>query len=174
MALEIREESAGAVRLLILNGRLDTETSSDLELAAQDLLQAGECNFILDLSGIGYVSSSGLRVLLMMAKSVEGIGSLRLAGLNPTVRQVFDVAGFTPLFSIFGDRAGALASLPAVAANAGESAAVPTQQSPSAASDLATAAARLLKATDVSDVKSRASADLVDRVAQALGVDRKR
>ncbi len=175
MALEIREESIGATRLLLLSGRLDTETSSDLELAAQDLMQAGERNFLLDLSGIGYVSSSGLRVLLMLAKSVDGNGSLRLAGLNPTVRQVFDVAGFTPLFSIFADRAAALANLPPgpVATASSVSAAEP-QVATTPAPDLATVAAQLLKGSAASDGVAKASPDLVDRVAQALGANGKR
>lgn len=110
MALAIGEERVGSTCLLVLDGRLDTETSADLELAVQDLLQAGERRFVIDLAGVGYVSSAGLRVLLMLAKTVDGNGSLRLAALNPTVRQVFDVAGFTPLFVIHADRAGALGS----------------------------------------------------------------
>lgn len=110
MSLEIREETIEATRVLSLNGRLDTETASDLELAVQDLLQAGCSKFVLDLSGVGYVSSAGLRVLLMLAKSVDGKGSLGLAGLNASVRQVFDVAGFAPLFSIFADRTAAVGS----------------------------------------------------------------
>lgn len=104
MALEIHEEAVGEVRVLGLKGRLDTDTAADLELAAQDLIDAGSQDFVVDLSGVGYVSSAGLRVLLMIAKSIDGKGSLCLCGLNPTVRQVFDVAGFTPLFVIGVDR----------------------------------------------------------------------
>lgn len=109
MALEIRDESVGDVLVLDLKGRLDTDTSADLELAVQDLLQTGARDFIINLAGVGYVSSAGLRVLLMLGKGVDGKGSLRLAGLNPTVRQVFDVAGFTQLFTILPDREAALA-----------------------------------------------------------------
>jgi anti-anti-sigma factor len=109
MALEIRDESVGDILVLDLKGRLDTDTSADLELAVQDLLETGARDFIINLSGVGYVSSAGLRVLLMLGKGVDGKGSLRLAGLNPTVRQVFDVAGFTQLFTILPDRNAALA-----------------------------------------------------------------
>lgn len=104
MALEIREETIAEVRVLGLTGRLDTDTAADLELAAQDLIDAGARDFIVDLAGVGYVSSAGLRVLLMIGKSIDGKGSLRLCGLNATVRQVFDVAGFTQLFVIGADR----------------------------------------------------------------------
>jgi len=113
MAIEIQQEQLGSVRLLTLGGRLDTETAVDVELALQDLLGAGEREFLIDLSGIGYVSSAGLRVLLSLAKQLDGgKGSLRLCGLNPAVTQVFDVAGFSKLFAIFPDRASALPKQP--------------------------------------------------------------
>lgn len=109
MAIEIQQEQVGSVRLLALGGRFDTETAVDVELALQDLLAAGEREFLIDLSGIGYVSSAGLRVLLSLAKQLDGgKGSLRLCGLNAAVTQVFDVAGFSKLFAIFPDRAAAL------------------------------------------------------------------
>lgn len=113
MALEIGEERVGALCVLALGGRLDTDTSADLELAIQDLLQAGQREYLLDLTKVGYVSSAGLRVLLMLGKAVETGGSLRLCGLNAGVRQIFDVAGFTRLFAIDANRAAALANAPA-------------------------------------------------------------
>ncbi len=109
MAIDIQQEQQGPVRVIALGGRLDTETAVDVELALQDLLGAGEREFLIDLSGIGYVSSAGLRVLLSLAKQLDGgRGSLRLCGLNAAVTQVFDVAGFSKLFAIFPDRAAAL------------------------------------------------------------------
>ena len=113
MAIEIRQEQQGTVRVLALAGRLDTETAVDVELALQDLLAAGERHFLIDMGGIGYVSSAGLRVLLGLAKQLDGgKGSVRLCGLSTAVRQVFDVAGFSKLFPIFADRAAALGEAP--------------------------------------------------------------
>lgn len=174
MALAISEERFGTTCLLALEGRLDTETSADLELAVQDLLQAGERRFVIDLAGVGYVSSAGLRVLLMLAKTVDGNGSLRLAALNPTVRQVFDVAGFTPLFAIHADRAGALGSaakaMPAGAEPAGkgaiEAAVVPR-------SELATKAAALLGGDLPSTRGGKAAPELAAAAARALTGARK-
>jgi anti-anti-sigma factor len=115
MGLEIRQEQDGAIRVLTLGGRLDTETAADLELSLQDLLGAGERNFLIDLTGIGYVSSAGLRVLLGLAKQLDGgRGNLRLCGLSAAVRQVFDVAGFGKLFAIFPNRDAALGAAPKV------------------------------------------------------------
>jgi anti-anti-sigma factor len=113
MAIEIQQEHLDSLRVLTLGGRLDTETAVDVELALQDLLGSGERQFLIDLSGIGYVSSAGLRVLLGLAKQLDGgKGSLRLCGLNASVTQVFEVAGFSKLFAIFPDRAAATRSVP--------------------------------------------------------------
>jgi anti-anti-sigma factor len=110
MAFAIQHEQQGAVRILALSGRLDTETSADLELALQDLQAAGAAHFLIDMADIGYVSSAGLRVLLALAKQLDGgRGSLRLCNLNAAVTQVFDVAGFSKLFLIYPTRAAALA-----------------------------------------------------------------
>jgi anti-anti-sigma factor len=119
MTIEIRQEQQGEVRILALSGRLDTETSADLELALQDLQADGATHFVIDLADIGYVSSAGLRVLLALAKQLDGgRGSLKLCALNEAVRQVFDVAGFSRMFAIFPNRDAALASAAAAVAAA--------------------------------------------------------
>lgn len=111
--MEIAQEKRGAVSVLGPVGRLDTDSAADLELAIQDMLAAGAQHFVVDLERINYVSSAGLRVLLMLAKSTDGKGSLRIAGLNAQVQQVFDIAGFTRLFRIYPDREAALRDHPA-------------------------------------------------------------
>jgi anti-anti-sigma factor len=113
MAIEISEEKAGAVRILALGGRLDTETAPDFELKAHDLYTEGDRHFVVDLSGIDYVSSAGLRVLLSLAKQVDGgKGSLQLCGLPPHVKQVFDLAGFSKLLNLQPTLKGVLSSHP--------------------------------------------------------------
>lgn len=158
MALDIAQEQQGAARVLALRGRLDTDTAADMELALQDLLAAGEHDFLVDLSGIIYVSSAGLRVLLALAKRLDGgKGSLRLCGLNATVTQVFDVAGFSKLFVIFKDRATALASMAKAA---------PAAQPPSVAQQVA----RLLHVSDYTSPASSPAVELARAAAQLLGV----
>jgi anti-sigma B factor antagonist len=139
MTIEIRQEEVGDVRVLALAGRLDTETAADLELALQDLRDAGASRFVIDLGEIGYVSSAGLRVLLALAKQLDGgRGTLKLCALNDAVRQVFDVAGFSRMFAIFNDRDAALGAAakapaqPAPAAAKPKPAAPPRQASPPA------------------------------------------
>ena len=155
MAFAIEQEQQGAVRILALSGRLDTETAADLELALQDLQAAGANQFLIDMAAIGYVSSAGLRVLLALAKQLDGgRGSLRLCGLNAAVMQVFDVAGFSKLFLIYPDRQAAL-GLPVAA--------------PVVDNGLARSAATLLGAPQAAGESSSGSADLARAAAQLLG-----
>lgn len=117
--MDIGLESQGAVQILAPVGRMDTDSSGDVDLAIHDLWQAEARHFVLDLSKVGYISSAGLRVFLSLAKKLEGgVGSLRIAGLNPQIKQVFDISGFTKLFSIFPDRAAAMKDHPNAAAPA--------------------------------------------------------
>ena len=154
MALAIHQEEAGGIRALALTGRLDTETAADLELTLQDLLGAGERHFLIELDRIGYVSSAGLRVLLGLAKQLDGgKGSLRLSGLSPAVRQVFDVAGFGRLFAIFPDRDAALGDAP----------------KPQAEAVLAKKAASLLRAPAPASVSPQAL-ELARAAALLLGI----
>jgi anti-sigma B factor antagonist len=162
MAFGIEQEQQGAVRILALSGRLDTETSADLELALQDLQAAGANHFLIDMTAIGYVSSAGLRVLLALAKQLDGgRGSLRLCELNAAVMQVFDVAGFSKLFSIYPTRAAALAGHaearpdPSLARSVASLIGAPETDSSAAAhpksAELARVAAQLLTAEKADD-----------------------
>ena len=67
---------------------------------------------VLDLAGLDYVSSAGLRVLLKAAKEARAAGSrFALAGLRPAVREVFEVSGFFAVLTAYPTRAEALAAL---------------------------------------------------------------
>ena len=157
MGLEIAQEQQEALRILALRGRLDTDTSADLELAVQDLLAAGARDFLIDLGEVSYVSSAGLRVLLALAKQLEGSkGRLRLCALGPAVQQVFEVAGFSKLFVILKDRAAA-------AATAGK----PAAPAPPSVAQQVT---RVLRVGMLAPVHSAQSAALARDVAQLLGV----
>ena len=153
MAFAIQQEQQGAVRILALSGRLDTETSADLELALQDLQAAGATHFLVDMADIGYVSSAGLRVLLALAKQLDGgRGSLRLCELNSAVTQVFDVAGFSKLFLIYPTRDAALAGHAEARPDPG----------------LAKTVADLIGAPEPAGAPSAESADLARAAAQLL------
>lgn len=120
MAFELIRERHGGVLVLGPRGRLDNDNAAEFELAAQELLAAGERHVVVDLSGLNYTSNAGLRVLGKMGKALKSPStSLRLCSLTPALRQVFDAAGITLVFDIRPNLVAALADHPA-AQGAGE------------------------------------------------------
>ena len=100
--MDIKEEERSGVRIIGLHGRLDAATSPGVEKRLLALVTEGEVRIAFDLSGLSYISSLGLRVLMVVAKQVQtGGGKLALATLNDSVREIFNLAGFTHLFSVF-------------------------------------------------------------------------
>jgi anti-anti-sigma factor len=179
--MDIASENHGQVLLLRPEGRLDTETAGELELALHDAFESGRRHFVLDLARISYVSSAGLRVLLALAKKLDGdIGTLRLAALNASVKQVFDIAGFTTLFDIRANHKAALDKHPfavdptqaaqsvgSIAANL-LGATVPNPQSSAQQKATAEAAARLL-AGGVTPTQPPAKTDTPNRATVVGG-----
>jgi len=109
--LEVNESREGEVVVVNLAGRLDTSTATDFDFAMEPHADK-PARILLDLSGIQYVSSAGLRVFLMLAKKLQKAqGKLVLCGLNPTVREVFDIAGFSKILQIEPDRSAGLQRL---------------------------------------------------------------
>ena len=139
--MEIAHEQIGEVYLLAPVGRLDTDSESDFELAVQDLESVGAKHFVVDLAKVSYISSAGLRVLVALAKQCEDDGSLRLAGLSPQVRQVFEVAGFARMFQIHADRKAALDKHPKAAGAAPAPTPEPPAVAPAPAAPVASAPA---------------------------------
>lgn len=88
--------------ILHVKGRLDATSSPVLEKELLALIEAGEKDYIADFAGLEYISSVGLRVLLMAAKKAKSAGGkVVLCGLNEHVYEVFEIAGFTAIFPIF-------------------------------------------------------------------------
>ena len=104
---ETREEGAVVVAPV---GRIDSTTSPALDTHLLGLAKAGQHRVVIDFSRVDYISSAGLRVMLTLAKRTkEAKGKLALAGLGDSVRQVFELAGFLPLFSVEATAAAATA-----------------------------------------------------------------
>jgi len=110
--MEVGLVKEGGAMVFSLRGRLDAVTSPEVEEMTRDWLAAGETKMVGDLSELEYISSAGLRVLLMLVKSVRASGGdLCLFGLQPNVREVFALAGFTRIITLAETRPEALASV---------------------------------------------------------------
>ncbi len=107
--MQIEEEHKPGALVIAVSGRIDSTTAGDLEAVLPARVQAEDAT-VLDLGAVSYVSSAGLRVLLKGAKTAKATGHrLTLAGLAPTVQEVFDISGFSGIFRIVPDVAAALA-----------------------------------------------------------------
>lgn len=86
---------------IALNGRLDTIASSDFEAQVTPFIGIDGLNIILDCNNLQYVSSSGLRIFLTLQKSVAAhSGSLLIKSLSSDIREIFDMTGFSKIFTI--------------------------------------------------------------------------
>ncbi len=97
--LKISTSKEGAEYTFMLEGRLDTNTSPDLDSKVGEVL--GDANkLIFDFKKLDYISSAGLRVLLGSAQALEGKGDIVVRNLSQSVRDVFELTGFNLLFNI--------------------------------------------------------------------------
>ncbi len=117
--MNLSDERRGDVLIVRPEGRIDTNTSEELERWLMSRIDGSLKRLVVDMSGIDYISSAGLRVLLMTVKKLRGSGGqLVLGGLNPSVRQIFELAGFLSIFAVEADVDRAVAKLTGAAAGA--------------------------------------------------------
>ena len=108
--MHIGEEKAGGAFVIAPVGRVDSVSSNELERVVLSRIDRGERRLVLDLAGVEYISSAGLRVLLVAAKRLkEPPAALVLCGIGPGVRTILELAGFLPLFTVEAGREQALA-----------------------------------------------------------------
>lgn len=99
--------------LISLAGRLDTNTSTFLEEKLLSRIEANHRFFIIDGTDLDYISSAGLRVLLMISKRLNALnGKIVLSSLKPHVQEIFEIAGFFLIFPVFANRIEAEKSFP--------------------------------------------------------------
>ncbi|MDD5036013.1 MAG: STAS domain-containing protein [Methylococcaceae bacterium] len=110
MDLQTRTENNAIV--LTLSGRLDAVTAPEYEKKIRDLIEGGNICFVVDFEQLDYISSAGLRALLVMAKLLNAKGGRAcLANIKGNVQSVFDMSGFNAVFKIKDSVAEALAAL---------------------------------------------------------------
>jgi anti-sigma B factor antagonist len=98
--------------LVQANGRVDSATANKLGEALDEITNAGRYKIVLDLSGVEYMSSAGLRVLISTQKTCKRYnrGELVLALVPQRIYEALDLAGFVPLFSFYDNVLDAVGS----------------------------------------------------------------
>ena len=110
--MEVLESRSGNTVIIDVRGRVDSNTARAFEEKLLGAVVPADPALVVDCTQLDYISSAGLRVMLMAAKKVRAAkGRLALCGLRPHVREVFDVSGFSSLFLIHPARDAALAAV---------------------------------------------------------------
>ncbi len=101
MALTINDDYDGAILIVRPAGRLDTTTAKSLETHLSSHITDGQIQIVIDLAQVDYVSSYGLRVILIIAKKLMPHGqAFALCNLSENVHSVFEVSGFGKILKI--------------------------------------------------------------------------
>ena len=97
--MTINKTQSGNALTIILEGRLDTVTSPDLDKELKEAQNTAE-TLTLDFSKLDYISSAGLRVLLSAHKAMSQKGGMKIVNINEIVKEVFVVTGFADILTI--------------------------------------------------------------------------
>ncbi|MFD2113357.1 STAS domain-containing protein [Thiorhodococcus fuscus] len=110
MDIQISHEQQASI--VAVSGKLDTLTAPAYEKAVTELIDSGTTQMVIDFSELSYISSAGLRSLLVTAKMLKSkSGKLALANVTGGVRDVFEMAGFGSIFAMYDSIPAALEGL---------------------------------------------------------------
>ena len=87
--------------MVILKGRIDTTNADQFQQDITPLMEGEKPNIDIDCTDLEYTSSQGLRTFLLLQKSVNARGGkMVLRNMNPMVKEVFDITGFSNIITI--------------------------------------------------------------------------
>lgn len=99
--MEITKTISENIITLAVEGRLDTATSSQLELEVNELFKEEKPNIVFDFASLEYISSAGLRILLAAQKQANALGTeMKIIGANDLVKEIFEITGFSDIMQI--------------------------------------------------------------------------
>jgi anti-anti-sigma factor len=109
--MQISTRTTNDISIVAIAGSLDSSTSPEAQKSLAQVLTSAK-KVVLDFSALDYISSAGLRVLLGAAKQLRASGgTLGLFGLNPSVREVFEISGFSSILSVYPSESDALGAM---------------------------------------------------------------
>ena len=110
--MDLQTEIENNAIVVTISGRLDAVTAPEYEKSIRELIDGGNNCFVVNFEQLDYISSAGLRALLLMAKLLkEKDGQVSFANVKGNVRSVFDMSGFIAIFKMEDSVAAALATL---------------------------------------------------------------
>jgi anti-anti-sigma factor len=110
--VDIAEKRDGNIVVLGPVGRIDNETSSSFQTRVLDSIGSGAAAVLIDFSNVEYISSAGLRALMMASKQAKATGCrLSVAGLGSMVKEIFEISRFALVVQVFETTTDAIAAL---------------------------------------------------------------
>lgn len=109
--MEINQTKQQDIVIFEIHGKVDALNSKELENALLNSIEEGNTKIVIDLRNMEYISSSGLRVFLFIAKKLDKVGLLALTNLQTQVIQIFTISGFDKILKIFQTKEEALLKL---------------------------------------------------------------
>jgi anti-sigma B factor antagonist len=107
--MEVAFETINEATVAIITGRIDSATSKELETKLIPMINSGIRKLVVDFAKVDFISSAGLRVMLLAAKKLkQANGKMALCCLKDTIKEVFDISGFSSIIPIFPTREEAL------------------------------------------------------------------
>ena len=107
--MDVRITKTGQIVIAEVDGRIDGTSAAELDTKVGAVIPDADQGLICDLSGVSYVSSAGLRVILIIAKRLSNQNSaFSICGLSEQVNEVFRISGFHKIVSIYKTREEAL------------------------------------------------------------------
>ena len=97
--MKIISKRNGSTMEIALDGRLDTTTAPELEKEVRGKL-AGITELVFDFSEVEYVSSAGLRIMMLAKKELKAGGIMKVRNANELILEVFEVTGFSDVVTI--------------------------------------------------------------------------
>lgn len=112
MSLSMNELAEGDITILDLTGQLDGVGAPELEKRCLPVFDRSAARLVLDFSGLDYISSAGLRSLLVLAKRARAAdGAFAICNPAPMVREVMEISGFDKLLRLADSRTAAVSAV---------------------------------------------------------------
>lgn len=108
--MNIQVSTQPNVAVIEVAGRIDSNNANQFGDALNNVIAQNHNQLVLDLAGVDYMSSAGLREIVAAAKKLQGKGELRLAQPSERVREVLEMTGLDSVFQIFPSQAEAVNS----------------------------------------------------------------
>ena len=108
--MEVTTQEFKQCNLIAAKGRVDSATASQLGEALDATTKSGRYKIVLDMSEVEYMSSAGLRVLIVAQKECKKLnrGEVVLAAVSQRIKEALELAGFIPLFTFYDDATSAV------------------------------------------------------------------